>query len=275
VADVLVEVGVGARGGRGRREREQCLGLLLAPLARTHRIHGEDPVRGLLRPDHRHSEIARVAGDEHLVRLPDSWIDGDIRDRPRRTRLDDVADEPRRRRSPGVESVVPARPGDRAHHHLVALQHPDRGTVGPEQLHGVAHRCVEDVVRIELARELAAGLGEPLRQMAGATFALVERAALERTPRGRRDLRRELELFVVERALALEENEHEPSPFAPGLLEWNGQQRVPTGSRRRGPEAVAEAIVVAETPGRQHLAAAGTRRQRRGALAEVRREPFR
>ena len=136
-------------------------------------------------------------------------------------------------------------------------------------------RCVEDVVRIELARELAAGLGEPLRQVARPAFALVELAALERAARGRRDLRRELELIVVERALALEEDEHETRSLAPRLLQRNGQQRASPGGRRRGPEPVAEAVVVPEPPGRQHLAAAGARRQRRRALAEVRREPLR
>ena len=110
--------------------------------------------------------------------------------------------------------------------------------------------------------------------MARAALALVQLAALERTARGGRDLRRELELVVVEGALALEEDEHEPCSLAAGLLERDGQQRVAAGRRRRRPEAVAEALVVTETPGGEHLAAAGTRRQRRRALAEVRGEPL-
>ncbi len=116
--------------------------------------------------------------------------------------------------------------------------------------------------------------GELLGELARAALALEQLAALERTARGAASCARELDGRRRTRARR-EEDEHEPSSLAPGLLERDGQQRAAPGGRRRGPEAVAEALVVAETPGRQHLAAAGTRRQRRRALAEVRREPLR
>ena len=56
-------------------------------------------------------------------------------------------------------------PAGRADDDLVALEHPRRGTVAAEQLDGVPHRPVEDVVRVELARQVAAGPREALRQL--------------------------------------------------------------------------------------------------------------
>ena len=104
-------------------------------------------------------------------------------------------------------------------------------------------------------------------------LALVQVAALERAARGRRDLRRQLELVVVESALAAEEDQHQPRPLAPRLLQRDGEQRASVGRGGRDSEPVAEAVVLAESPRRQHLAAARTERQLRRALAEVRRQP--
>ena len=163
----------------------------------------------------------------------------------------------------------------RADDDLVALEHSHRGTVAAEQLDGVPHRLVEDVVRVELAGEIAAGPREALRQLPGAPLPLVEIAALERAARGRRHVRRQLELRVVEGALALEEDEHEAGTFAAGLLERDGQERASVGRRSGRSKPRTEAIVLAEPPGCEHLAAARTEGQCRRGFAEVRREPVR
>ena len=99
-------------------------------------------------------EIARVARGEHRVGLSDAGVDPDVGDRPCRACLDDVADEPGRRRRAGAERVDLAQARRRTNDDLVALEHPDRGAVGVEQVDGVSHATVEDVVRVELARQV-------------------------------------------------------------------------------------------------------------------------
>ena len=168
-----------------------------------------------------------------------------------------------------------ASPCCRADDDLVALEHAHRGGVGLEQLHGVLHRLVEDVVRVELAREIAAGPREPLGQVPRAALALVEVAALERGTRGRRHLRRQLELLVLEGALSLEEHEHEPCSFAARLLERDCEEGVPVRGRRRGADAVAEAVVLGEPPRCEHFPAAGTRGQLRRVILKVSGESLR
>ena len=110
-------------------------------------------MRSLLRPEHRHAQIADVAGREHRVRLSHSSGRRWRRDSARGARLDDVADEPRReaRVSSASEAPGPAAPDD----DLVGLEHAHGGAVGVEELLRMPGHLVEHVVGIELARELA------------------------------------------------------------------------------------------------------------------------
>ena len=86
---------------------------------------------------------------------------------------------------------------------------------------------------------------------------------------------RQLELRVVERALALEEDEDEAGTLAAGLLERDGQERASIGSRRGCAKPRTEAIVLAEPPRCEDLAAARTEGQGGRGFMKVRRETVR
>ena len=144
--------------------------------------------------------------------------------------------------------------GGRAHDHLVALEQPNRGASGLEQLDGGAHGDVEQVVRIELAGELDAGAREPLRERAGAALALVQLAPLERAAGRTGDVARQLELLVAEHRLAAEEDDHEPEPVTGRLDERNREQRVAVRLLGGLREPGGEAAVVAEPARGEHLA---------------------
>ena len=225
-------------------------------------VDGEDPLDRLLRADHRHAEIGQVAGGEHRVGLAEAAVGADVRDRAGRAGLDDVADEEAGRRSARADRVVLARAGRGPHDDLVVLEHADRGALGAHELHRVADGLVEHVVGVELAGELAAGPGEPLRQRAGAPLPLVELASLERAAGRAGDALGQRELLVVEHFLAREEDEHEPDAVARRLRQGHGEQRAPVGRRSRAAEPFAEAAVVEQPVRREQLAAAGAGRQR-------------
>ena len=123
---------------------------------------------------------------------------------------------------------------------LVALEQPNRGAAGLEQLDGRAYGDVEQVVRVELAGELDAGARQPLRKRTGTPLALVQLAPLERAAGCTRDMARELELLVPEHRLAAEEDDHQREARTGRLDERNREQRVaicrprpPSPARRR------------------------------------------
>jgi hypothetical protein len=210
VAHTLVELGIRAGGGRRRGERVQRLGLFLAPFARGAAVDGEDPVHRFLGPDDGNSQVRGVAARQHRIRVEEAGVVPDVRDRPRRARLDDVAHEPPRRRRTSADGVRLAYAGRGPDDDLVALEHANRRAVSGEQLDGVAHGLVQHVVRIELPGELPAGPREPLRKRPGAALTLEELTALEGSASGAGDVAGQLELLLGEDLLAREEHEHEP-----------------------------------------------------------------
>ena len=162
-----------------------------------------------VRPDHRNAEVRGVAGGEHRVRVSDPSVVPDVGDRTCGARLHDVADEPRGRGRARPDRLTFPLAGGGAPDDLVALEQPNRGAAGLEQLDGRAYGDVEQVVRVELTGELDAGPRQPLRKRTGTPLALVQLAPLERAAGGTRDVARELELLVPEHGLAAEEDDHE------------------------------------------------------------------
>ncbi len=224
LADALIELGVHPRAGRCCRKRQQDLFLLRPPDSRPHRVDGEDALHRSVRTDHRDAEVRGVAGREHRVCVADPSVVPDVGDRPRGARLHDVADEPGRRGRARTDRLELALTRGRAPDHLVALEQPNRGASGLEQLDGGAYGDVEQVVRVELAGELHAGAREPLRKRAGTSLALVQLASLERAAGCTCDMARELELLVSEHRLAPEEDDHQREPGTGRLDERNREQ---------------------------------------------------
>jgi hypothetical protein len=209
LTDALIELGVHAGAGRRRRECQQDLFLLRPPDARAHGVDGEDPLHRPVRADHGHAEVPGVAGREHRVGLTDSSVVTDVGDRPRGTRLHDVADEPGSRRRARTDRLPLPIAYRGAPDHLVALEQPNRGASDLKQLDGGAHSDIEQVVRVELARQLDAGSRKPLGERAGTALALVQLAPLERAAGCTGDVSGQLELLVPEHRLAPEEDDHE------------------------------------------------------------------
>ena len=139
----------------------------------------------------------------------------------------------------------------------------------------MANGLVEHVFRVELPGKVAARPREPLCQLPRAALALVQVAALERSPRRRRHLAGKLELVVPERSLPLEEDEHEPGSARTRLDQRHGQQRVAPGRGGGGSEPVAEPSVVEEPARGQDLAAAGAVGELGSRDAEMRCEGVR
>ena len=189
-------------------------------------VDGQDALHRAVRADHRNAEVRGVAGREHRVRISDPRVVPDVGDRPRRARLHDVADEPGSRGRARTDRLTLPVTGGRAPDDLVALEQPNRGASGLEQLDGRAYGDVEQVVRVELAGELDAGTRKPLRKRAGTSLALVQLASLERAAGCTRDVARELELLVAEHRLAAEEDDHQREARTGRLDERNREQRV-------------------------------------------------
>ncbi len=123
-----------------------------------------------------------------------------------------------------------------------------RGAVRLEQLDRVPDDLVEDVLGIELARELAARLREPLRERPGPALELVQLAALERAPGRTGDVPGQLELLVGEDALAHEEDERQARLGPARLRQRHREQRAEAdGIGGRG-KPVGEAAVLRERP---------------------------
>ena len=129
---------------------------------------------------------AGVAGREHRVGISDSSVVADVGDRPRGTRLHDVADEPGGRRRARTDRLpLPVSCGG-APDHLVALEQPNRCASCLEQLDGGAHGDVEQVVRVELARQLDAARARAAARASGHAA----RSRTARSARARRALHR-------------------------------------------------------------------------------------
>ena len=132
--DALVQLRVRERRGRARREREQRVDLLLAPRARLRGVDGEHAARRALRRPR--------AARRGRPRCPPASIGSSSRrresaarvlERDGRTRLHDVAGEPRARRAARADRLVRAASRRRAHDELAVVEDPDRARVGVEQ----------------------------------------------------------------------------------------------------------------------------------------------
>ena len=225
---------------------QQDLFLLRSPGSRPLGIDGQDALHRPVRPDHRNAEVRGVAGGEHRVRVSDPSVVPHVGDRTCGARLHDVADEPRGRGRARPDRLTFPLAGGGAPDDLVALEQPNRGAAGLEQLDGRAYGDVEQVVRVELTGELDAGPRQPLRKRTGTPLALVQLAPLERTAGGTRDVARELELLVPEHGLATEEDDHQREGRTGGLDERDREQRVAICRPRCLRQAGGEATVVAE-----------------------------
>ena len=222
--DALIELGVHPRAGGRRRECQQDLFLLRPPDSRAHGVDGKDALHRPVRADHRHAEVAGVAGRKHRVRISNPSVVADVGDRPRGARLHDVADQPGSRRRARTDRLpLPVSRGG-APDHLVALEQPNRRPSCLQQLDGRAHGDVEKIVRVELARQLDARAREPLRQRAGTTLALVQLTPLERAASCTGDMACQLELLVPEHRLAPEEDDHQRETGTRRLHERNRKQ---------------------------------------------------
>ena len=177
-----------------------------------------------VRADHRHAEVAGVAGRKHRVRISNPSVVTDVGDRPRGARLHDVADQPGSRRRARTDRLPLPLTRGCAPYHLVALEQPNRRPACLQQLDGGGHGDVEVIVRVELAGQLDARTREPLRERAGTTLALVQLTPLERAAGCTCDMARQLELLVSEDRLAPKEDDHQRETGTRRLNERNGKQ---------------------------------------------------
>ena len=154
----------------------------------------------------RHGHARGRAPLEQVVAAGEAGLLAHVRDGERLPRLRDGARDGGPRAGGGAEQAL--RPGPRrgADDELLALEDPDHGGVGPEQVGRLPGHVAEHDDGVEAGGEQGADMRDVLRERARAALALEQLAALERAARGAAQVLGEPDVLVGERPAAAEED---------------------------------------------------------------------